>query len=275
MLGFFKRTPPPSSEFLGRRVGYAVGDIHGCTDLLALLLNEIEARAEADTREGGPPIVVFLGDYVDRGPDSKGTLDLLLSGRPNGCERRYLRGNHEQSMMAFMDDPIANRAWMLQGGAETLLSYDIQPPPVVGGADHEWIGAGQLLRARLPAAHFEFLSTLERFVVLGDYLFVHAGVNAARPLEDQTDEDLYWSRAAFIGSKRRFSHRVVHGHTPVDVPFADERRVAVDTGAYASGVLSAARFEGGDVSFLSVSSRPEQAAGLQVRPVTAADVDWG
>jgi serine/threonine protein phosphatase 1 len=252
MLGS-RKPAAASARFLGRRVGYAVGDIHGCSDLLRVMFDAIEARVHDETRDGGPPIVIFLGDYVDRGRDSAGVLDLLATGRPFGCERRYLRGNHEQSMVAFMDDPMANRAWMLQGGAETLLSYGLQPPPIVGGSDQDWIGTAQALRERLPQAHYDFLTGLERYVVLGDYLFVHAGVDLKKPIEKQTDAALYWSREAFINAKRRYSHRIVHGHTPVDQPFVDCRRIAVDTGAYASGVLSAVRLEGEGVSFLAVT----------------------
>lgn len=279
MLGF-RKPPAASARFLGRRVGYAVGDIHGCSDLLRGMFDAIEARVQDDVRDGGPPIVVFLGDYVDRGRDSAGVLELLASGRPHGCERRYLRGNHEQSMVAFMDDPMANRAWMLQGGAETLLSYRVEPPPIVGGTDQDWIGTAQALRARLPQAHYDFLVGLERYAVLGDYLFVHAGVNVKQPLEKQTDADLYWSRAGFVDSKRRFSHRIVHGHTPVDRPYLDCRRIAVDTGAYASGVLTAVRLEGEEVSFLSVNRQQLTAqtapAVAETAPETAAaSVDWG
>ena len=255
LLRMFERAPPPAARFPDGRVGFAIGDIHGRADLLTEMLAVLEERAEAEQREGGEPIVVFLGDYVDRGPNSAAVIDLLLSGRPQGFRRHFLKGNHEQSMLAFMEAPMDNRAWVLQGGAETLVSYGVQPPPPVGAQDEDWISVAATLKARVPRAHFEFLNRLERYVVYGDYAFVHAGVDAARTLEDQTDEDLYWSRARFIASKRRFSHRVVHGHTPVDRPYADERRIAVDTGAYASGTLTAARFEGADVAFLSVSDR--------------------
>lgn len=255
LLRMFDRSAPPISRFPAERVGFAVGDIHGRADLLADMLDLLEARAEAETRSGGQPIVVFLGDYVDRGPDSRGVIDLLLSGRPFGYERRFLKGNHEQSMLGFLDNPMAHRAWLLQGGAETLLSYGVQPPPPVGAEEQDWIGVAQLLMARLPSGHHDFLQTLERYVELGDYAFVHAGIDAGRSLREQTDEDLFWIRAPFIASKRAFSHRVVHGHTPVDQPYADNRRVAVDTGAYASGTLTAARFEADQVSFHPVSRR--------------------
>lgn len=275
LLGFFRKSKsPPVARFLDGRVGYAVGDIHGRSDLLADLIAMIEARSIDDTRLAGPPIVIFLGDYVDRGHDSAGVIGMLAAGRPRHCECRYLRGNHEVSLMAFLDDPAANRGWLLQGGAETLMSYGVRPPPFDGAKDR-WDAAAKELRARMPAAHLEFLDGLERYVELGDYAFVHAGVDDARSLSDQTDEALYWSRAAFIASKRAFSHRVVHGHTPVDQPYADARRIAIDTGAYASGILTAARFEGEAVTFLA-AHRPTVTVSTPSRAVpAAAEVDWG
>ena len=255
LLRMFERAPPPPARFVEGRVGFAVGDIHGRADLLSDMLVLLESRILSEQREIGPPVVVFLGDYVDRGPESARVIELLLTGRPYGYEVRCLRGNHEQSMLAFMEDPMANRAWVLQGGAETLMSYGVQPPSPVGAADEDWTAVAQQLRERLPAAHLDFLNRLERYVAFGDYAFVHAGIDASRSLEDQTDNDLYWARAAFIASRRPFSHRVVHGHTPVDKPYVDHRRIAVDTGAYASGTLTAARFEGERVDFIPVSKR--------------------
>lgn len=258
LLRMFERSRPRAARFMEGRVGYAVGDIHGRADLLALLLDKLEASVEADQRPDGPPIVLFLGDYVDRGPQSDKVLDLLLSGRPLGFERRMLRGNHEQIMVAFMDNPVATRAWLVQGGAETLAAYGVRPPAPMSATEEEWLAAAEALRMAAPAAHIDFLNSLERYVALGDYVFVHAGVDAARSLEEQTDEDLYWARERFINSRRLFSHRVVHGHTPVDRPFADERRIAVDTGAYASGELTAVRLEGEAVSFISVNRRADR-----------------
>jgi serine/threonine protein phosphatase 1 len=252
LLRMFARAPPPPARFLDGRVGYAVGDIHGRADLLRPMLEALEARGEQDTRPGGRPLVVFLGDYVDRGPNSAEVLDLILTHRPAGFERHYLKGNHEESMLGFMAAPLQNRAWVLQGGAETLRSYGVSPPPPLGAADADWLIAAEQLSARVPDGHKLFLNTLERYLVFGDYAFVHAGVNVNRPLERQTDSELFWSRKQFLAARRRYSHRIVHGHTPVDHPYADKRRVAVDTGAYATGVLTAARFEGEAVDFLSV-----------------------
>jgi serine/threonine protein phosphatase 1 len=258
LLRIFSRPSLPPAKFIEGRIGYAIGDVHGCVDLLAAMLNAIEERAKNEQNEAGPPIVVFLGDYVDRGANSAGVLDLLLSARPSNCERRYLRGNHEQAMISFMDNPVANKRWVLLGGAETMMSYGITPPGLASASDEDWAGAAAALKDKVPPVHLEFLAGLERYIELGGYVFVHAGVDSGIALADQPDEVLYWSRAQFIADKRPFSHVVVHGHTPTQRPFRDKRRIGVDTGAYASGTLTAARFEGEEVTFLSVSSVPQR-----------------
>jgi serine/threonine protein phosphatase 1 len=260
LLAMFGQKPPPAAGLPDGRVRFAVGDIHGRADLLEMMLARLESRAEAEQRPDGAPAVIFLGDYVDRGRESARVLDLLIQGRPAGFERRFLKGNHEQSMLAFMEDPVANRAWLMHGGNETLIAYGVQPPSPLHGQDAEWIAAGAALRAKLPPAHFKFLSELERYAAIGDYVFVHAGIEPSRTLADQTDLDLFWIRNRFLNSRRRLSHRVVHGHTPLAQPYADHRRIGVDTGAYASGVLTAARLEGAEVTFISVSDRDIRAA---------------
>jgi serine/threonine protein phosphatase 1 len=260
LLQMFAPSRPVAANFAEGRVGYAIGDIHGRADLLVRMFDLLEARAESEKREGGEPILVFLGDYIDRGPASLAVLDLLLEGRPRGYERRYLKGNHEAAMLSFLDEPLTNRAWVVHGGAETLVSYGIKPPPSIGSDDQLWLDVAEQLKSRLPQAHMDFIQSLERFVVLGDYAFVHAGVDAARSLEDQTDNDLLWIRERFLSSRKRFTHRVVHGHTPTAQPYADHRRIGVDTGAYASGTLSAVRLERVEESFVSVSDRVPKVA---------------
>lgn len=246
----FGRRKESLSGFPPGRVGYAVGDIHGRADLLARMFD----RLEADVRHAGEvsPIVVFLGDYVDRGTDSSEVIDLLLTGRPEGFERRFLKGNHEAAMLSFLDDPVANRAWLSHGGLETLASYNVRPLPSLGASAEEVAEAGASLRSHLPADHRSFFEALERYVVLGDYCFVHAGIDPARKLEAQSDADLFWIRGRFLEDQRRLPYTIVHGHTPVSGPYQDRRRIGLDTGAYFSGVLSAARFCDTTVDFLSV-----------------------
>jgi serine/threonine protein phosphatase 1 len=238
------------ARFAGGRVGYAIGDIHGRADLLARMLERLEQEFRAV--DAPAPILVFLGDFVDRGPDSRDVIDLLLTGRPEGFTKRFLKGNHEAAMLAFLDDPVAGKAWLNHGGLETLASYGVRPLPTQGSGPAEVKRAGALLHEQLPSAHRQFLETLERYVVLGDYCFVHAGVDPARKIEAQSDADLFWIRRRFLDDNRALPFKVVHGHTPVDAPHHDARRIGLDTGAYFSGVLSAARFENDKVSFIQV-----------------------
>jgi serine/threonine protein phosphatase 1 len=255
---FRKPPPPPAAKFPEGRVGFAVGDIHGRADLLATMLSLLEGRAAEDNRTNGPPIVIFLGDYIDRGNHSAGVIELLLE-RPQGFERRHLMGNHEQAMLAFLAAPLENRSWLAHGGTETLMSYGVQPPPSLGSEDAQWVDVAERLKQRLPPPHATFLDGLERYVQLGGYAFAHAGIDPEKPLAEQSDTDLFWIRDRFVSDRRPLPHRVVHGHTPVQDPFADHRRVAVDTGAYASGVLTAARFEGEQVTFFQVMGRAAEA----------------
>lgn len=256
---YFRKAPPPrAAKFPEGRVGYAVGDIHGRADLLLSMVNLLESRLAQDTRPDGPPIVVFLGDYVDRGQQSPAVLDLLLT-RLQGFERRFLMGNHEQSMLAFLASPLENRGWLAHGGTETLMAYGVQPPPSLGSDDGQWLEVAAALKAKLPEAHAAFLVGLDRYVELGDYVFAHAGVDPDLALADQTDAALFWIRDRFLNDRRTLPQRIVHGHTPSDRPYADPRRIGLDTGAYASGILTAARFEGEAVEFLSVMDRAANA----------------
>jgi serine/threonine protein phosphatase 1 len=202
---------PPAQIPSGRRV-YAVGDIHGRADLLIRLMQDLRedtARGEYE----GKPILIFLGDYVDRGP-----------------------------------------RWAEYGGAETLVSYGVQPPRTRTSME-EWMEASEALNGALPPEHLHFLSNLDLSVRIGDYLFVHAGVRPGVPLDQQTEQDLLWIREEFLGDKRSLGAVIVHGHTPEQKPHHDARRVGLDTGAYLSGRLTAARFEHDRVEFIATEPR--------------------
>jgi serine/threonine protein phosphatase 1 len=233
-------------------VGYAIGDVHGRLDLLTAMIERLEADHPAPD-PAAPPIVVFLGDYVDRGPHSRGVIELLMQRRPRGFERRYLLGNHEAMMMKFIQDPIENRHWLTQGGMATLGSYGVAAPSVMAGKQ-ALKEAGDQFRDAIPEAHLEFMLGMERYVVLGDYAMVHAGINPDKPFQSQTDEDLLWIRKKFLQNRRRHEYMIVHGHTPIDVPYKDDRRIGVDTGAYASGRLTAVKLHGAETEFISVAS---------------------
>jgi serine/threonine protein phosphatase 1 len=246
-----------TGAFPAGRVGYAVGDIHGRADLLknvcVLLTREAAAFHEGAER----PILVFLGDYVDRGPGTREVIDLLVHGF-GGFETYFLRGNHEQAMLEAIVSPSEMRPWLQHGGTETLVSYGVRPPPL-GAASSQLAAVGKALAEALPPEHRNFLDGLAPYAEIGGYLFVHAGVDPDKTLEEQTDGDLLWIRDRFLSDESALSHVIVHGHTPTEEPVRTYRRIGLDTGAYATGRLSVARFEGRNVAVVSVTVAAPQA----------------
>ncbi len=229
----------------GERV-YAVGDIHGCSRQLDALL----ARIAADPAEGiSRRFLVFLGDYVDRGPDSKGVIERLLSP-PAGFEATAVRGNHDQTLLDFLVDPAVYGVWREFGGRDTLVSYGVVPPLFDQIEDFE--RARNDLAAVLPAAHRQFLEGLAGSLRIGGYYFTHAGVRPGVALEEQSPEDLMWIRDDFLNSRQDFGAVVVHGHSPTPQPVVRSNRIGVDTGAYATGCLTAAVLDGDKCRFMSV-----------------------
>ncbi len=229
------RTPPDC-------VVWAVGDIHGRSDLVDRLIQAIRADLSASrvTRK----VVIFLGDHIDRGLDPKGVLNQLcnLEADP-GLEVHFVRGNHEDRMEAFMVDPSGGPAWCNHGGRETLASYGVDVRLTRGGPD-EWAEAARNLVEALPDVHRQLLDQQETCVSIGDYFFCHAGARPGVALEAQDPHDLMWMRHQFLDHPEPFDKVVVHGHTPSDRVISDARRIGIDSGAYATNVLSAVRLEG-------------------------------
>jgi len=238
--------PPATDDFarLGPttdgRLIYAVGDIHGRADLLRALMVSIRADAAMRALET-PPVLVFVGDYVDRGSGSREVIDILIELQADPrFEVRTLKGNHEDVLLDFLKDARCGPAWAGFGGLETLRSYGAQAPQP--RARHgEWKEAQRALAAALPHSHQVFLARLELMAIYGDYAFVHAGVRAGAPLGAQSERDLLWIREEFLQTTERFEKVIVHGHTPDVEPFLGAHRIGVDTGAYATGVLTAVR----------------------------------
>jgi serine/threonine protein phosphatase 1 len=243
---------------MGRRV-YAVGDIHGRADLLIKLLEELRKDARIGNYQGRP-ILIFLGDYVDRGFQSKDVINVLLSNMVSPFETYFLKGNHEQAMLQFLGDPGIGPRWAEYGGAETLVSYGVQPPRQRTSME-EWMQASADLHEALPNEHLHFLKSLELSVRVGDYVFVHAGVRPGVPLDQQSEHDLLWIRDDFLNDRRSLGAVIVHGHTPIPKPYRDTRRISLDTGAYLSGKLTAARFEHDGVEFITTGPRSSAAPG--------------
>jgi diadenosine tetraphosphatase ApaH/serine/threonine PP2A family protein phosphatase len=209
---------------------YAIGDIHGRLDLL----DRVIAAIHRDVEVHGPGgLTVTLGDYIDRGLDSRGVLD-RLAVNPFPTSYIALKANHESMLEAFLADPALGRYWGSQGGEETLRSYDV----LVRKRMRSYEAAADRLRAALPAAHVSFLQSLKTSLSHGKYFFCHAGVRPGIPLERQSDEDLLWIRDEFLDSKLNFGKVVIHGHTPVPEPEVRPNRINVDTGAFATGRLT-------------------------------------
>lgn len=221
---------------------YAVGDIHGRLDLLDDLLARMEAddasRGKADT------IVIFLGDLIDRGPNSAQVVQRLMELGSGSDRIRFLLGNHEEVFLkSLRGDAKALPFFVRIGGKPTILSYGIDEAEY-GAADYPELL--EMLRASVPQAHIDFLSAFEDMIVIGDYAFVHAGVRPGVPLDRQEPGNLRWIREEFLNHGAPFEKIVVHGHTICDEVEERSSRIGIDTGAYASGRLTAMAFEGID-----------------------------
>ncbi len=231
---------------------YAIGDIHGRLDLLRSLLDLIDQ----DQRDRGdlPALLIFLGDYVDRGPDSKGVVERLIEGFSPPYTPVFLKGNHEALLLSFLNDPCTGSHWLSNGGDMALLSYGLGFETVhlaTWGGPEGLAEAVRQFRAVLPADHLHFYEQLKLFYRTGDYFFVHAGVRPKAPLDQQREDDLLWIRADFLNSKEDFGAVVVHGHTPAQTPQDLGNRIGLDTLAVRTGKLTAAGFEGSRRWFLS------------------------
>ncbi len=221
---------------------YAIGDIHGHLALLTALQGAIDA----DIAAMGPANIVeiYLGDYIDRGPDSAGVIERLLAGRAHRTV--FLRGNHEDYLQLFLAGRDVLEPWLRYGGLATLASYGVNPR--LSGKP---VALRNALAHAMPRAHQDFIAGLKLAYRLGDVVFVHAGVRPGVPLEAQSRADLLTIRRDFIHGDPPLPMRVVHGHTPHRTPQVTPYRVGIDTGAFASGILTCAVMEAGEVRFLS------------------------
>jgi serine/threonine protein phosphatase 1 len=214
---------------------YAIGDIHGCARLLRKLHDAIceDSKKKSASRN----VVVYLGDYIDRGPDSSGVVDLALMGPGIECECVYLKGNHEAMLLEFLDGVRGSQIWRMNGAHTTFRSYGVD-------ADSEDRICRDALRAALSPTQTAFFRNLKLTHIEGDYLFVHAGLRPGRPLKNQDDADLMFIRNPFLDSLEDWGYTVVHGHTTVAEPDIRENRIDIDTGAVWTGRLTAMAFHG-------------------------------
>jgi len=231
---------------------YAVGDIHGRLDLLDEMLEMIEQ--DGASREPARTMLVFLGDYVDRGGDSKDVVNRLITGRPEDVDAVFLKGNHEDLLLSFLDEPISGLNWLHNGGETTLMSYGLNAGAI---NDAIWVGqaglieAAALFRSLLPDDHLRFYQSLRLSYRAGDYFFAHAGVRPGVALDQQAEDDLIWIRDEFLNYPYDFGAVVVHGHTPARFPQDLHNRIGIDTLAFHTGKLTAVGLEGARRWFLS------------------------
>lgn len=216
---------------------YAIGDVHGCLDLLLALEDQIIEDAAGIE---GDRWIVMIGDVVDRGTSSARTLDHLLARPPNGFRRYCLMGNHEAMMLDFLMQPRAKSAWLEYGGRETLLSYGMPHDQLTRGLTNDR-SARQLIDAYVPSEHIDFLSSLPLVIETPESILVHAGLRPGVSLANQSELDIIGYRDDFSADFAEFEKTVVHGHTIREMPLVTPWRIAIDTGAYASGRLSAVR----------------------------------
>ena len=210
---------------------YAIGDIHGRLDLLELVHRQIE---EAPAR--GEKLVVYLGDYIDRGPESRAVVELLRTSPPVGCRHVFLRGNHEQAMLDFLEEWRVAFDWLNFGGAETLKSYGVRVPFALDEGSIK--GMQRDVLERVPASHWDFLRATTLSHGEGDYLFVHAGIRPGVPLDRQIPDDLLWIREQFLNSRADHGKVVVHGHSISEEVEFRPNRIGIDTGACFTGQLT-------------------------------------
>lgn len=239
----FGRRPPAGPR---SHRAYAVGDVHGRLDLLQSLLGLIEDDVCA--RRTMRTSIIFLGDLIDRGPESAGVVELLRTYRPAFAKTMFLMGNHEEVMLRVLEgDAGLFTQWMKFGGAECIRSYGAEPASLSKMPPEDAIA---LLNGRIPRNHVEFLAGFADTISFGSYLFVHAGIRPGTSLADQSQTDLRWIREPFLEDERDHGCVVVHGHTICEEVELCPNRIGIDTGAFRTGVLTALGIEGTERWFL-------------------------
>lgn len=216
----------------GMRI-YAIGDVHGRVDLLNAVFERIDATLK--DHPIGQSVQILLGDYIDRGPNSREVIDALVA-RKKEHAMVCLKGNHESYVVQFLSDPSALEEWTQFGGIQTLLSYGVKPSTRSDPLSPEDVA--KAFREALPASHRRFLEGLGLSFTCGDFFFTHAGVRPGIPLGQQREHDLLWIREDFLLHEEDFEKIIVHGHTPAKEPDVRSNRINIDTGAYATGRLT-------------------------------------
>lgn len=214
---------------------YVVGDIHGRADLLQKIIQAIKK----DVSQNPPTDCLFitLGDYIDRGPESRQVIETFLKTPLKGFQIRHLKGNHEDMLLTFLKDPLEGVNWLSNGGWATLISYGFSTDELPGTVEELKATRDKFLK-KLPKPHLQFFRALKNYYQWKDYFFVHAGIRPKLPLTQQKIEDLMWIRDEFLNSTKDFGKIIVHGHSIVPKPEIHSNRIALDTGAFHTGKLT-------------------------------------
>ena len=224
---------------------YVIGDIHGRSDLLDRIVDEIDRDME--TLDGRTGLTITLGDYIDRGPDLFGVLERLVRN-PFPTSYVAVKGNHEALFETFLKDPSVAEVWRRNGGVETLYSYGIRTNDLMRGKGFE--KAARALNVALPPEHLAFIGSLKSYVSINGYFFCHAGIRPGVALEQQDLGDLLWIRDEFLNSEEDFGKMIIHGHSPNEWPEIRRNRINIDTGAFATGRLTCLVIDRGRGRFL-------------------------
>lgn len=253
----FRRAAAPAPRIAGGRIVYAIGDIHGRLDCL----EDVLARIDADPERGDRRVtLVFLGDLIDRGPDSRGVVERVMALCAESEDVHCLCGNHEELLLEAAAGSrqalgIFNRA----GGRETVLSYGVDDAAY---EREDLKGVQRLILEHVPAAHLDFLRSLPDRIVIDDYVLVHAGIRPGVALDDQKSSDLRWIRAPFLDHPGRHERFVIHGHTVTEEPDVRANRIGIDTGAYRTGRLTALALADDSHRFLTTACREGSGASV-------------
>lgn len=245
-------TPPPAAATPPGTVVYAIGDLHGRADLLATMQRGIVL--DAQRRRARRRVVVYLGDYISRGPDSCGVLEQVIAWRPDGFEIVALKGNHEQLLLRYVDGELMiGRHWLGYGAPQALAAYGVALPRDAVADDEVLADLRRRLVAAMPEGHLRFVRSLASGHREGDYFFAHAGVLPGVALGAQRERDLVWIRGRFLRSADDHGAVVVHGHSITEEPEVRHNRIGIDTGAYRSGVLTCLVLDGRERAFLQTT----------------------
>lgn len=250
----FKRNKPSrpidnASVPEGRRV-YAIGDVHGRNDLLNILIEKI--LADDGGRSAAESEIIFLGDLIDRGPDSAQVIETTMQLKENAGAVRFLMGNHEEVYLeAVRGEEKAVRFFNRIGGRETILSYDITMKEYIG---LDMAQLAERMPSLVPQHHIDFVSAFENMITIGDYAFVHAGIKPGIALTEQEPKHLRWIREEFLEEDSPHEKVIVYGHTISDNVVEANNRIGIDTGAYESGKLTALVLEGSERRYLDTGT---------------------